>query len=81
MIVYIVRHTSNPSKTKLLGLLYLMEEHMALKYHVPFIGIPFEVWQTGPVAKDVFINLSDGPYFQRNFVKTDFKEVILSLRQ
>lgn len=51
-----------------------MEERMALKYHVPFIGIPFEVWQAGPVAKDVFIDLSDGPYLLKNFVKTDFKD-------
>lgn len=42
-IVYIARHASNFSKTKLLKFLYLMEERMALKYHVPFIGIPYEV--------------------------------------
>ena len=44
-VVYIAHYTSNLSKTKLLKLLYLMEERMALKFHVPFIGIPFEVWQ------------------------------------
>lgn len=73
-IVYIACHTSNLSKTKLLKLLYLMEERMALKYHVPFIGIPFEVWQAGPVAKDVFVDLSDGPYLLKSFVETDFKD-------
>lgn len=73
-IIYIARHTSSLSKTKLLKLLYLMEERMALKYHVPFIGIPFEVWQAGPVAKDVFVDLSDGPYLLKSFVKTDFKD-------
>lgn len=73
-IVYIARHTSNLSKTKLLKLLYLMEERMALKYHVPFIGLPFEVWQAGPVAKDVFIDLSDGPFLLKDFVKTNFHD-------
>lgn len=73
-IVYILSHTSNTSKTKLLKLLYLMEERMSLKYHVPFIGIPFEVWQAGPVAKDVFIDLSDGPFLLKDFIKLDFKE-------
>ena len=72
-IVYIARKKSNLSKTQLLILLYLMEERMALKYHIPFIGIPFEVWQIGPVAKDVFVDLSDSPYLLKNFVKTDFK--------
>ena len=67
-IVYIARHTSNLSKTKLLKLLYLMEERMALKYHVPFIGLPFEVWQAGPVAKDVFIEIPvQGARFSDNF--------------
>ena len=73
-IVYIARKKSNLSKAQLLILLYLMEERMALKYHIPFIGIPFEVWQIGPVAKDVFVDLSDSPYLLKNFVKTDFKD-------
>lgn len=73
-IVYIARKKSNLSKTQLLILLYLMEERMALKYHIPFIGIPFEVWQIDPVAKDVFVDLSDSPYLLKNFVKTDFKD-------
>ena len=73
-IVYIAHHTTSLSKTKLLKLLYLMEERMALKYHVPFIGIPYEVWQAGPVAKDVFIDLSDGPYLLKSFVVTEFKD-------
>ena len=47
---------------------------MALKFHVPFIGIPFEVWQAGPVAKDVFIDLSVGPFLLKSFVKTEFRD-------
>ena len=70
-IVYIAYHTSGLCRNKLLKLLYLMEEHMALKYHVPFIGMPYEVWQAGPVAKDVFIDLSDVPYILKGFVRTE----------
>ena len=47
-IVYIAYHTSGLCRNKLLKLLYLMEEHMALKYHVPFIGMPYGrqvLWQ------------------------------------
>lgn len=47
---------------------------MALKYHVPFIGMPYEVWQAGPVAKDVFIDLSDVPYILKGFVRTEFRD-------
>ena len=78
-IVYIAHHTANLSKTKLLKLLYLMEERMALKYHVPFIGLPFEVWQAGPVAKDVFIDLSDGPFLLKDFVKTNTRRALCGI--
>lgn len=69
-IIYIAKHAEHPSKTKVLKLLYLMEERMALQYHVPFLAIPFEVWQAGPVAKDVFVDLSDGPVLLHGYIET-----------
>ena len=70
-LIYMAERVADLSKTKALKLLYLMEERMVLKYHVPFLGIPYEVWQAGPVAKDVFIDLSDGPYLLKDYIKTD----------
>ncbi|WP_291564023.1 Panacea domain-containing protein [Bacteroides sp.] len=70
-IIYIANNTTQLSKTKLLKLLYLMEEEMVLHYHVPFLGLPYEVWQAGPVSKDVFIDLSDGPYLLKDYVTTE----------
>lgn len=62
-IVYIAYHTSGLCRNKLLKLLYLMEEHMALKYHVPFIGMPYEVWQAGPVARMSLLTFQTYPIF------------------
>lgn len=73
-IVFIASRVGQLSKTKLLKLLYLMEEYMVKRYHTPFLAIPYEVWQAGPVAKDVFIDLSDGPYILKDFVKTEVRE-------
>jgi len=70
-LIYMAERVQDLSKTKALKLLYLMEERMVLKHHVPFLGIPYEVWQAGPVAKDVFIDLSDGPYLLKDYIKTD----------
>lgn len=72
-LIYMAERVDDLSKTKALKLLYLMEERMVLKYHLPFLGIPYEVWQAGPVAKDVFIDLSDGPYLLKDFVKTEVR--------
>lgn len=70
-LIYMAERVQDLSKTKALKLLYLMEERMVLKYHVPFMAIPYEVWQAGPVAKDVFIDLSDGPYLLKDYIKTE----------
>lgn len=69
--IYIAERTPQLSKTKLLKLLFLMEEYMVKRYHVPFLALPFEVWQAGPVAKDVFIDLSDGLVMLHDYVATE----------
>lgn len=69
--IYIANHTSDLSKTKLLKLLYLMEERSALVYQQPFLALPYEVWQAGPVAKDIYIDLSDGPVLLHPYIKTE----------
>jgi uncharacterized phage-associated protein len=47
------------SKTKLLKLLYLLEERSVLETGTPFLNINFEVWKLGPVAKEIFISIED----------------------
>lgn len=73
-IVYIADHTKQLSKTKLLKLLFLMEEYMVKRFHVPFLGMPFEVWQAGPVTKDIFIDLSEGPFLLKDFIETEIQK-------
>lgn len=73
MVVYIASHTNNLSKTKLLKLLYFMEEYSVRRFHTPFLGLPFEVWQAGPVVKDVFIDLSETPVILDGFVTKEVK--------
>lgn len=72
-VVYIASHTSNLSKTKLLKLLYFMEEYSVRRFHTPFLGLPFEVWQAGPVVKDVFIELSETPMLLDGYIVKQIK--------
>lgn len=67
-VVYIASHTKCLSKTKLLKLLYFMEEYSVRRFHTPFLGLPYEVWQAGPVVKDVFIDLSETPVLLDGYV-------------
>lgn len=70
-VVYIAQHVRHLSKTKLLKLLYLMEEYSVKRFKTPFLGLPFEVWQAGPVVKDLFIDLSETPIILDGYVKKE----------
>ncbi len=67
-VVYIAMHVQHLSKTKLIKLLYLMEDYCVKRFHYPFLGLPFEAWQAGPVIKDVFIDLSETPVLLKDFI-------------
>lgn len=69
VVVYIANHTINLSKTKLLKLLYFMEEYSVRRFQTPFLGLSYEVWQAGPVVKDVFIDLSETPVILDGYIK------------
>ncbi|MEA5128402.1 MAG: Panacea domain-containing protein [Proteiniphilum sp.] len=70
-IVYLSDRIPDLSKTKLLKLLYLLEECSAIKNKTPFFGLNFEVWQAGPVIKDVYIDLSnDQPSLLKDYITT-----------
>ena len=58
-------------ETKLLKLLYLLEETFAKKYQLPFLNLEFEVWQAGPVARDIFIDLSDEPLLLKDYISIE----------
>lgn len=69
-VVYMANEIDEMSKTKLLKLLYLLEESFVKKYSLPFLNIEFEVWQAGPVSRDMFIELSDELNLLKGFIKT-----------
>ena len=67
-MVYLSMNVPELSKTKLLKLIYLLEEVSVKRNNLPFFGIPFEVWQAGPVAKDIFIDLDSKPSLFAKFI-------------
>ncbi|WP_162142855.1 type II toxin-antitoxin system antitoxin SocA domain-containing protein [Terrimonas ferruginea] len=52
--------------------LFLLEEAAIKKYGFPFFGIDFQLWKHGPVAKDIFIDLSEqSPSLLAEFITRD----------
>lgn len=57
-VIYLAERIDNLSKTKLLKILYLLDEISILRCGLPFLNLKYEVWQLGPVAQDVYVDLS-----------------------
>ena len=68
-LVYLANNVGELSKTKILKLLYLIEEKSIKKFGYPFFGFDFQLWKFGPVLKDVYIDLSEeAPQILKNYI-------------
>ena len=71
-IIHLGGNVSELSKTKLLKLLFLLEEKSIQDYGTPFFGVDFKIWQFGPVAPPLFEGLTEwenqflSEYIQKN---------------
>ncbi len=73
-LVYLARHVGDLSKTKILKLLFLLEESSIKRFGYPFFGLNFQIWKLGPVLKEVYIDLSeDSPNLLEGYIeKADY---------
>lgn len=69
-IVYLTEKINPLSKTKLLKLIYLIEEYSVRKLGLPFFNLDFTVWKLGPVSRDIFVDLSsDEPVLLPHYIQ------------
>src|SRR4051812_36256628 len=57
-LIYLVNKLGPISKTKALKLIYFVQEVSVKTNGLPFFNMPFLVWRLGPVAEDIFVDLS-----------------------
>ena len=68
-VVYLAERIKPLSKTKLLKLIYLIEEYAVRTHGLPFFNLEFTVWKLGPVSRDVFVDLSsDEPVLLSQYI-------------
>lgn len=58
-LIFMTERLGALSKTKLLKLVYLLQEASVRQHGLPFFAMPFMVWKFGPVAEDLFVDLSE----------------------
>ncbi len=82
-VVFLAEKIKNLSKTKVLKLLYILDELSIKKSGIPFLNLKYKVWKFGPVSEDVFIDLSTSPTILKGYIErslsTEGKTIITSL--
>lgn len=73
-IIYLAGHIQPLYKTKLLKLLYLLDEFAVKKYGIPFLNLDYEVWQAGPVCSDIYQELNEKPNLLEEYILLTFDE-------
>ena len=68
-MIFLSEKIPNIPKTKLLKLLYLLDEFSILKSGIPFFNLQYKAWKLWPVAEEIFIELSDKPFRFGKFIK------------
>ncbi|MFZ1530102.1 MAG: Panacea domain-containing protein [Ferruginibacter sp.] len=77
-LLYLAKNVGDLSKTKILKLLFLLEESSIKKFAVPFFGAGFQLWKFGPVIKDVYVDLSEQKLnLFKDFIKVDKYDSLL----
>lgn len=67
-IIYFSERIARLSKTKLIKLLYLLEELSVKSFGYPFLNLDYKVWKLGPVNIDLYTELSE-PQILKNYIK------------
>lgn len=73
-IIYIAEQMPNLSKTKLLKLIYLLDEYSIKTYGIPFFDLEYKLWQAGPVNTDLFLEFSPDMKLLKDYIKLNFTE-------
>lgn len=73
-LIYLTKEIGSCSKTKLLKLIYILDELSIKRSGIPFLNLRYELWKFGPVAQDVFIELSSKPNKLSPFIEREISD-------
>lgn len=73
-VVYLSDNISQLSKTKLLKLLYILDEISIKKNGIPFLNLKYKVWKFGPVSEELFIDLSSETKLLENYIEKNSED-------
>lgn len=68
-VIYLSERIPQLSKTRLLKLLYIMDEISIKKSGIPLLNLKYKVWKFGPVSEELFIDLSTEPTLLSKYIR------------
>lgn len=68
-VVYLAERVEHLTKTKLLKLLYIIDELSIKKSGIPALHLTYKLWKFGPVSEELFIELSSEPALLQKFIQ------------
>lgn len=68
-IIYFSEKIGKLSKTKILKLLYILDELSIKRSGIPFFNLKYKVWKFGPVSEEIFIDLSSEITLFKNYIE------------
>ena len=73
-VVYLSKNIPQLSKTKLLKLLYILDEISIKRSGIPFLNLKYKVWKFGPVSEELFIDLSSEPQLLGRYIEKNSED-------
>jgi uncharacterized phage-associated protein len=71
-IVFLANGIGLLYKTKLLKLVYLLDEISVSRRGIPFFNLEYKVWQAGPVSVDLYEEFNEHPFVLDEFISLEF---------
>jgi uncharacterized phage-associated protein len=69
-ILFLIEKIQPLYKTKLLKLIYLLDELSTFRNGIPFLGLEYKIWQAGPVNSDLYEEFNQ-PYLLDSFIQLE----------
>lgn len=67
-LIFLADEIPSLYKTKVLKLIYILDELSIKRFGIPFIGLDYLVWERGPVNELLYDELTNGPKFLMDFI-------------
>lgn len=78
-IIFLCERINPLSKTKLLKLVYLIEETSIKKFGAPFFNLRFDVWRLGPVSKDLYAEITSELNLLNDYIDREVKNDMINV--